>query len=452
MSKHKKIDSLVVFAFNINDITGLTNIRHGRLRFDNIEGCNIEFLGEFPSDFANSSFTLYGQTADKKSFTATHCFTSQVISPLHSKHKIFINKLLLGACLENIEELCVTNISVRTSYLEHWFNFLPLEWNVDWKIYSMDTEQLKIDNRIKYSDDFTLSFSHEYKSNTEKNKRFSFDMKRLIEISSDVEVSIELFEKEYFKVLNLFKFLLPSKNVYIEECFFTYEEKKIEIFRKQGFYQQEDDDTSWTNYIARFNTETIEALIKNWFKTYDKYNLIFDNLYSIFNEQTTPLVETQFLFQMQWLEGFCREKFPTPQSDIDKYNLKIENIKGKFEPNTEEYKCIEEYTKYGYEASLPAQLKKLFNDIKLNNYIVMNSKDRKSIVGKITNLRNGLTHPKSTIKSYTLQELSYINDFLKGLIVLSILSELTLEANEGDFTINPVLYQFKFAWNNVLKK
>ena len=438
------IDSLIIFGFSTDSIKDYT----GRLIFDPINGCYIEFLGEMPTNYMGREFLLYGKTANLQLFTAVKCFTPSVLH-FYQQHTIHINKLFLGICDSEIEQLEISEIFFRTSYLEHWFGFLPLKYNED--IYSINTKDLIFNDEIQYSESFKLKFPHEWNTDTIKNKQFIFNLNRLISISSNKPKSLDLFERETFKTLNLFKILSPTNSIYLEECFFYFNEKKVEILQKKGFYQQEDNTVNWTDFLVLYNEETNKKLITNWFNQYNKFGLIFDYIYTVFNEQATPIAETQFLFQMQWIEGFCREKFSIEQSEQEAFDTLVSNLKQNFNNDSEEYKWIDKNTKY-YKSSFLKHLKKLFTELKDKKYVDFSRLERNLICMKIKTLRDELTHLEGNRKTYQLQELSHINDLLKGIIIFSIMNELEIPINSENLGTNRIISQYTFALKLLCQK
>lgn len=235
------------------------------------------------------------------------------------------------------------------------------------------------------------------------------------------------FEKESKKILNLFKFLMPSKDIFIEDIFFFIGNTKVKILEKQFFYKNElVKNGIELDYIIRHDEKTSKDLIINWFKLYDKYEILIGYLFTIFDDNIIKTTEIKFLFYMQWIEGFCREKFLIQEDEEEEFNQLVQKLKKPFNEGSAEYEWIEKQTKYRLKQNFLNQIKLLIQELKDNKYIEITKENKCDISHKIKNYRDELTHLEPNRKNYENIELFKINHFIKGIITYSIINELKI--------------------------
>jgi hypothetical protein len=418
------IKSLTVFGTETNSLNF-----HGELIFENDGDFCINYIGKnLVENSESEELILYGKLDNKTKFTAICLAQSKKsIVNKNKRNNILIKKLFLGGFLEDVEKLKISNIYIRTSYLEHWFYDFPF----DSENFKIDANELDIKDKIEYSENFTLSFEHEYNTNIENNKKFIFDSSYYIKIESNEMLSLSEMEEERKKILVLFKFLLPSKDVYSEDVFFFFNGEKIKIYEKQFYYRNENKNkVSRYDYLVNYNEDTSKDLIKNWFKFYEKYKIVSGYLFTTLDDKIIKVSESKFLLYMQWIEGFCREKFSCSLDDEISFNSLVENLKAPFEENSDEYKWIEEQTKYGLKQNFLKQIKDLMQELKSNKYIQINKNHKNKVSKKIKDLRDELTHLEIDRKNYENMEIVYINHFIKGIIVYSIINELKIPISQ----------------------
>lgn len=414
------IKSLVVFGTDNNNLDF-----HGELIFENDGECCINYIGEnLTKDLLADNLVVYGKLINKKKFTAI-CIPQNPKSSLckYKSNNILIKKLFLGEFIQDLEKLEISNIFIRTSYLESWFYDFPFDNNT----FTINKNEFLIDEKIEYSDKYTLSFEHEFDTNFENNRKFIFNNLYYLKIETKNKLLLSDFEKESKKILNLFKFLMPSKDIFIEDMFFYIENTKIKILEKQFFYKNELAKNGIEfDYIVRYDEKTNKNLIINWFKLYDKYEILIGYLFTIFDDNIIKTTEIKFLFYMQWIEGFCREKFSIKEDEKEKedFNQLVGKLKKPFNEDSREYKWIEKQTKHGLKQNLLKQIKLLIQELKDNKYIEITKENKGNISQRIKEYRDELTHLEPNRKNYENMELVNINYFIKGIIVFSILNEL----------------------------
>lgn len=423
------IKSLAIFGIETDKLNS-----HGELIFENDGDFCINYIGNnLVEKSKNEELIIYGKLIDKTKFTAI-CISQNEKNYLkqHKSNNLLIKKLFLGEFIQDLKTLEISSIFIRTSYLESWFYDFPFDSNT----FIINKNEFSIDEKIKYSDKYTLSFEYGFDTNFENNKKFIFNRSYYLKIETENQLLLSDFEKESKKILNLFKFLIPSKDIFIEDRFFFIGNTKVKILEKQFYYKKElIKDGLALDYIVRYDEKTSKDLIINWFKLYDKYEILIGYLFTIFDDNIIKTTEIKFLFYMQWIEGFCREKFPINKGEKEDFNKLVQKLKKPFEDNkdSDEYKWIEEQTRYGLKQNFLKQIKKLIKVLQDNQYIEITGDSQKEITSlldkisyKIKNYRDELTHLEPNRKNYENMELVKINHFIKGIIAFSICNELKI--------------------------
>lgn len=414
------IKSLAIFGLETDNLNS-----HGELIFENDGGFCINYIGNnLVEKSINEELIVYGKLIDKTKFTAICIPQNKKFYPeLHKSNNILIKRLFLGEFIQDLEKLENLNIYIRTSYLESWFYSFPFDNNT----FTINKNEFPIDEKINYSDKFTLSFEHDFDTNFENNRKFIFNSSYYLKIETENKLLLSDFEKESKKILNLFKFLMPSKDIFIEDIFFFIGNTKVKILEKQFFYKNElVKNGIELDYIIRYDEKTSKDLIINWFKLYDKYEILIGYLFTIFDDNIIKTTEIKFLFYMQWIEGFCREKFLIQEDEEEEFNQLVQKLKKPFNEDSDEYEWIEKQTKYGLKQNLLKQIKLLIQELKDNEYIKITKENKDNIIYKIKKYRDELTHLEPNRKNYENMELVKINHFIKGIIAFSIFNELKI--------------------------
>jgi hypothetical protein len=197
-----------------------------------------------------------------------------------------------------------------------------------------------------------------------------------------------------------------------------------------------------SDIIFGFNqiSNKFEFLIKNWFEKAkwleNVYDLYFATVYS------NLYLQNVFLLLIQALEVYHRKNPHFEQYEIseDKHFEKISSI---LEKVPIEYKdWLEAKLKYSNEKRLATRLEAVFNylsdvllelsNIKSGFTLLSTKKYQNSLVRKITNNRNYLTHYDQSLKSQAANEseLYRITEKLKIIICLCLMKELGFDKEE----------------------
>lgn len=431
----KEIES-VFFSFELNKANMPKKpIYQGNLTIDKVNGMKLVFcINNIPLDdkFNNKNLCMYGQTVNGKKFTIDNSFMASnrcqsLVSEgfLLSCHTISINRIFMGDWISDVSNLKIDNFSVRFSYFEHWFKWMEVknvnnrEKNTD--DFVMPVKQFKSDFNATINKKLNIGLSYSWQEKTEGNRIFEFNSKRFLKLNFPQTTEIESALNKVFILKSLFQVLLAKEKVFTEDLQFYRNEQKIIVYKTQSNYVSEKDNVSQDDFLDKFHEKESEKLFIKWFGLYEKYGSIFDMIIANIN-QSKGYIENSFLAKIQWIEGFCRIKYPTTEIQKNKHKGKLVEIQKKLKDDDLEY--FSKITGYPHETSLISQLKRTIEDCNILN-IVGGDKDKlnKFIKAVIRN-RNNLTHGKN--KKHHTVKLFYQNIFLQCLIYIILIRELEL--------------------------
>lgn len=462
----KEFESDIFFSFNNQENLFDNNLRLcGKLYVSNSNGIKIKFIKlanpvEIFSALSNQNpkpFTVYGQTAEGKKFTASQCYVNngninfRQGSVSTQKGEILINTLFLGEWLNDIDNIQVNKGSVRFSYFEHWLGSFKINDNYIEKQkenFSVDLEQFDTNLNIEIDTNTILKSSRSLQQKVEFNRILSFSVKQYLSYEFKNPITFQEYNKLNFKLQNFFRTILPKKNIFIEEQYITILENEVEIYSSNKHYSPEINKVSWLDFLYLYNEDTIQDILLNWFSLQNNYGRIFDLLSSILDEKPFMYLEHSFLNVIQWYEGFCRIKYPTSNEEIVAFNSKIENIITQVS-DSKDKTFIKEITQYSYETPLNKQLKKLFNEFNLKEIVNINSSKLDSLIFYITKNRNKLTHP-THINDIDSQQLILLKEILKYFTYIILVKILKLE--EDNHKVNHIKNNLKHFYVQFIER
>lgn len=454
----KKITSEVFFSFELEDNMPKEPIHNGQLIIDPVNGMKLTFSeNKFPdNDDINKTFNLYGQTIDGQKFTVNNCFQrssgGEVLEDgiLFISSRVFIiDQLFMGEWIEDIGVLKIKNIHVRFSYFEHWLPLLQTHktpFGTPLKEFLIPIKQFKSDFNVTINNNLNIGLTHSLENITKGNKKFIFDSRRYLKLNYPNEITINDALKDVFVLWNLFKILLSKKQVFTEELSFFIDNQEVVIYRNPIDYLPEKSSVSERDFLDVFNDENSAELFIKWFELCKKYKRIFDLLFTTLNNKSND--ENKFLSLVQWIEGFCRVKFPTSRADKDKHKDKIENIKNNLEGNDLGY--FEKITQYPYETNLINQLKNIIRGYEIIDIIGVSDEKLVDFFEKIKQHRNKITHAEKQRKNddYFI-EIMNLSLFLENLIYIILINELSINKDSHAYTEH--IKKMKFYYSKIIK-
>ncbi len=462
----KEFESDIYFCFNNQEnILDDKQRLSGKLYVSNSNNIHIKYIGlANPTDIRNAltnqnakSSVLYGQTSDGKRFTAHQCYMKNGYinfsesSFLIKKGEVLIGTLFFGEWLDDIDNIKINQGRVRFSYLEHWLGLFKVDDNYfeeGKKDFSVDLEQFNTNLNVEIDNNTILKTSSSWKQNVEFNKKLIFDVKQYLSYDFFNPISLKEYNQLNFKLQNFFRVILPKKDIFIEERYITVLDKEVEIYSSNKHYAPEINKVFGEDFLYKYNENTVNDILINWFNLQSVYGRIFDLLSSILSEKSFMYLEHSFLNIAQWYEGFCRIKYPTSDEEISKFKSKIENIVRQVS-ESEDKKFIEEITQFSYEAPLNKQLKKLFNDFNLKTILNINSKELDSLIYCISKHRNKLTHPTKD-NGINFQQLIALKEILKYYTFIILIK--TLKLNEDTHKVQDIKEKIKHYYAQFIER
>lgn len=462
----REFESDIFFSFNNQEDLFDSNKRlSGKLYVSNSNDIRIEYIKlANPMDIFNAlssqaskPFVVYGQTSDSKSFTAYQCysrnenFNMSQGSFITTKGEILISTLFFGKWLNDIDNLQINKGKVRFSYLEHWLGKFKVNDNYFEKVkrdFSVNLEQFETNLNLELDNNITLTTSRSWKQKVEFNRQLTFSVKQYLSYDFKNSISFQDYNKLNFKLQNFFRTILPKKDIFIEEQYFTILENEVEVYSSNKHYSLEINKVSYLDFLYLYNEETIQDILLNWFTLQNDYGRIFDLLTPILDEKPFMYLEHSFLNVIQWYEGFCRIKYPTSNEDKKAFESKIENIVNQIS-ESEDKKLIKDITQFSYETPLSKQLKKLFNDFGLKKILNINNKNLDSLIFYIVKNRNKLTHPTQA-NNLNYGQLIALKEILKYFTYMILVKTLKLE--EDTHKVNNIKENVKHYYAQFIER
>ncbi len=463
----REFESDIFFSFDNQENLFDNNLRlSGKLYVSNSNGIKIKFINlSTPIEIFiiclnqnQKPFTVYGQTAEGKKFTASQCYNNndtiniiQGSSLSTKKGEILISTLFFGEWLNDIDNIQINKGSVRFSYFEHWLGSFKINDNYTEKgkeNFSVDLEQFDTNLNIEIDNNTILKSSRSWQQKVEFNRILSFSVKQYLSYEFKKPITFQEYNKLNFKLQNFFRTILPKKDIFIEEQDIIVLGKEVEIYSSNKHYSSEVNNVSWLDFLYLYNEDTIQDILLNWFSLQNDYGRIFDLLSSILDEKPFMYLEHSFLNVIQWYEGFCRIKYPTSNEDKEAFESKIENIVDQVS-DIEDKKLIKDITQFSYETPLSKQLKRLFSEFNLKEIVNINSSKLDSLIFYISKNRNKLTHP-THVSDIDFQQLISLKEILKYFTYMILVKTLKLE--EDTVKVNNIKENIKHYYAQFIEK
>lgn len=439
----REFEEGVVFSLKLKDnMLDAENELTGKLYVSNIDGITVEYTKsikdprEVFKNFGNNItnfFTVYGQIAGGKKFTAYQCHNGGGHTNLSTntimteKFTIEIGSLYIGEWLDEKNLLKIDKAEIRFSYLERWFQEIRINDGVltnKPEYINIALDQFSKNLNVQVDDNLTISETRKWQNKTEYGKKNIFDVTQYIQCDFAEPVDAEVYHQTIHKLHNFYRLLIPKANIYLEEEHVTIEGTDIEICVANKHYTLESNKISRIDFLYLFNEETTPQTFKTWFSLYQTYGRVFNVLSSILDNPPFMYIEHSFLNLVQWYEGYCRLTYPTSEKEKSIFKGRISDIVSLIEDDDDK-KLIQDIAKFSDETPLKKQLKKLFVDMGLKDILEINSKKLDSLIHHIGEYRNRLTHPDKD-NNDTCDRLVRLVYLLNKMIFLIIVTRLNL--------------------------
>jgi len=291
-------------------------------------------------------------------------------------------------------------------------------------------------------EDYSLTFKISHSGNMADSitNKATITQNISLQLSTQTQKSLQDFIYISYKLINFFSFAI-SETLNIQNVRVTNNGLTREIYGKE--YPIDIDVIYKSTNISKQNTsfhphnmlfcfhdieKTFESKIQSWFTNYQKIEPTM-NLYFAVKKDTHSYIESKFLFLIQALETYHRRVSNEKYMDDIQFQSLYKSIIKSIPKEHKEW--IEGKLKFGNEISLRTRIKKILEPF---NDLIGSSKERKSLVGKIVDTRNYLTHYNEDLKANAVSGFNLIelNKKLEGLLELLLLNELEFSKEEID--------------------
>lgn len=450
-----KIES-VFFSFELGKEEVLKEpIYEGNLTIDKANGMKLVFCkNNIPlyDKFNDKNLCIYGQTVSGKKFTIDKSFMTIVGGGARASkglvlscQTISISRIFIGDWISEVDNLKIDNLLVRFSYFEHWFKWMEVketntkEGNID--NFTIPVTQFKSDFNAIINEKLNIELSYSWQTKIKGNRIFTLNSERFLKLNFPQTVEINSALDEVFILNSLFQILLTKGEIFVENLHFYRDEEKIVVYQTQPNYVPEKDNISCINFLDEFHEKKSEELFIKWFNLYENYGRIFGLIIANVTYQPNSYIENSFLSKVQWIEGFCRIKYPTTEAQRAKHRGKLAEIKKNLKDGDLEY--FNKITGYPYETSLILQLKRVLKDYNILSIVGEDEGKLIEFIETVKRNRDNLTHGKN--KEHHIVKLAYQNILLKHLIRIILIQELELSTDSHAYLVHTG--NIKFCYN-----
>lgn len=165
----------------------------------------------------------------------------------------------------------------------------------------------------------------------------------------------------------------------------------VNIYCHSGSYSEDIPEIHWHNMLFRFEKiqGNAERMINNWVRGYEQFAHAF-HLYFWARRNAYPYLEVRFLSLVQGLEAYHRGASDEKEMDKAEFEELIENLIDHCPGKRKEW--LEGRLRHSNEVSLRKRMRRLIEPFK---DLFGNQEKRKSLINRIVDTRNSLTHPSS---------------------------------------------------------
>ncbi len=395
-------------------------------------------------DFYNDTFL--GITTDNKYITLTYLqrrYTSTT-GAIDRKYYHVIDvggAVLIGTHATSIKDIRFTNIACNFSdqinfIQRNGFNFDDSSGKLSYSYQPLDSIVVYDDGSLKID----LHFAHSYHLFSKLSQEATMKQTEYFHISTK-ENSLEYGKLiDQMIVLRNFISFCTNKNVHVTECyFFEYSDNRLvnRVFMLNHSVARNDEKKSHysPSYIMLTldDIESKKVVYGDWIKLYKIKQTALVIFFSL-KYQRRLFLEEEFLSLMHAIEDYHRHSVEYRQGidPEDVYESKINSI---LSACPEEHKkWLKKKLKYSNEINLRWRMNSIFSKYSVQVERMMNDNITiQKIVDKIVATRNYLSHRSEESKEQAIKNYEsyfYLNDLLKTILILMILSDLNIDEEE----------------------
>ncbi len=423
------------FSFALNEDGSLKEpLYQGILNEKILEYSSVDNLDAISNNAGY--FNIYGQATNGKKFTAIQCFHKKLGSLsipmkkglLMMTKSIYVNQIFIGDWDSNIEINTIQKVLVQFSYLEHWLEKYQIQSDYDqdndefiYKRMNPQFNTIDINNKLQFRVVNQLNSS---------NKQFydktltTFETQKFIELSFKENVTLDEMYEAVHILKNFFEVLLPKREIFKTQLeIINSNNQTYQVLQENK--EEQNVKISFLDFLYLYGENDIQKVLSNWFEIENRYRFLIASLSPIFKGHSFTYAENEFIYYMQWLEGFARVEYPTDENETKEFQKRIDNIVEQIS-NDEDKELIQKKFEY-YETPLRQQLKKLLTAYSIKDLLKLSSKNLDSLIDKLVYLRNKLTHTSSK-QEYQNYEVIYLKNVLKQIIYIVFHIKLQLDS------------------------
>ncbi len=367
----------------------------------------LEVLGVFDEGFPLKNYNIpriVGITEDGKPITLDRCFYKKrniKIGPGISKAIIIANTVFIGAEFKNGEELYFSKISFFMEGLNEWLSITGISVSHDWKTTSAKIDYIKPDDisfhlapGLKFAIKFLPTFPGFFPIHEAKIKqyvRMSIESTRLLKIEELTKLADKInnfFCLAMDKPVSINRVSVSSNQ--ITEKISKEKKRQVEIELYDINPTKSKMPPKIDSHNMLFNYKDISANFQDamtkWLEKYETLEPSF-NLYFSAATDAQAFLETEFLALAQALETLHRRTTNESQMPEDDYELLSRTLIKACPDRFQGW--LKTKLRYGNELFMRERMKRLIEPFK--QYFGTEN-ERQSLVYKITNTRNYLTH------------------------------------------------------------
>ncbi|WP_409300077.1 HEPN domain-containing protein [Pseudomonas sp. KCJK8993] len=355
-----------------------------------------------------------------------------------------IQKAFFGMTCDSQEQNLFTNFSFHLDGLDEWLSVtgIKVDYSEDYKKATITYEPLQqIEATLETGENINIGFIHTLptaRSTTEAK----ITQKAYFSISSEKPEPIEHFIKITYRVVSLLCFA-TAQTLSIRDAEATLSEIScdngipfsVKVYYQSLPFSKKDSKTRTPEGLFSYKiiAHRWEEILKKWFNLHETISPAL-NLYFSTKNGTHKYLDSRFLSLAQGAETLSRR---TNSEQLMDDNIFQELQKSLLTACPQEHKkWLEGRLMYGNEISLSKRLQALTKPFaeKLGS-----SKEIKSIVRRIVETRNYLTHYDDTKKETMTDPLKLweLCQKLESIIELNILSLLNFDSESIDLICKP---------------
>lgn len=415
--------------FKINGkffIPNLNKEYNGDLIYDFEKGIRIE-LHDLPLNFSH----YYIPYIQGRSFGKPHSYTlidAQYDRSEHSADRVALSSIssyqvdtvLFGKHFTDNQELYFNSVSFSYSNLREWINRPSIftEFSADKGPNTLFKQLPSIQGNLNKLFDFEIEFSN---NGSYQNESFEINIKQktffnIISKNNKLHLSEFLIINEIVKYFFMF---MQGSYVIEESILCKNGSDSVQLLHYNPHFAKPKEFDANTRFVHTFNSICIafESLIKKWIEKYEEmpdfFNLYFQN---VINDSLFITDRFENLFQS--VLHYYNYKFKDEITAKEDYDLFINNMKNKLDPNEEKF--IERFRNLGNKRSLSVQLDTVFSQLSYLN----NQPDKKKYLREFVEIRNKISHATRNNTPKFMADVSNMTHNLTALVSSLILYEI----------------------------